>query len=114
MKLKYLSVYFTLMNYKFNREVDNLINMILDKEPDLALDHLSEFRANLIVDKEHTFAIWTANKWYAYASDCDRVAPDMNVYRQLRPSRKTMIRLHEYISAKMPPKESLMKKAGLE
>lgn len=111
-----LGLYITLMNYKVDKTVDQFINDVLDKKPEIVLtdDYYAYFR----ISNEKQLLIWIANKWYGYASD-GLVTDNKQIsilgsylWKRKRASRKTIWRLHKYIKENEPelnPYENLEK-----
>lgn len=91
-----LSPYFTIMNYKYNEDVDTLINTLLDENAKVTRDDAwATFTTNKISIK-----IWIQSRWYGYASlarTVDKTVLGTQIYDRIRPSRKTMSRMYKYI-----------------
>lgn len=102
MKKKHIGVYLTPMNYRFNKDVDTLVNSLLDH---YELVEVSKHYAYFKISEKQRVGIWIENRWYGYASivkTFDKV-PELGwgfgeeISDNKRPSRKTMIRLAEKI-----------------
>lgn len=77
------------------------------------------FRAVFEMGELKFYGVWTANRWYGYASQCNKMQSLMpgkfisgeSLWRGARPSRKTMVKLHEFLEERR--KESMLKRLEL-
>ena len=96
-----LAPYFSIMNNRYSNLADDIVNSVLDEHPKVVVDR---FYAHFYL-KDRMVSIWIENKWYGFATQANQSAKNTdilfvsggNLYNNQRPSRKTMIRLENYL-----------------
>lgn len=97
-----IAPYLQHMNYKYDDQVDQFIQRLIIN--DAAVVSVTEYYVTLKLHDRY-ISIWVNNKWYGYASHAhnstetkgEHAAVLAKLYDKKRPSRKTMIMLHNYI-----------------
>lgn len=105
-KYSELSVYLTPTNHRYSAVVDKFINDLLNREPQVV--SLSAHATLRVKDKY--ISLWIANKWYAYLSEATDTSQRKGefaifgntIWKDKRPSRKTMLRFSRYLENHQP------------
>ncbi|XTZ36731.1 hypothetical protein ACQYRI_12000 [Salmonella enterica] len=81
--------------YPFNREWDECLQRILDEGEIVAVnEYIATFSLN-----ENLFAVWIANRWFAYGELNHVNAWRQTPFNKFRPRFRTMYRLHLMVRA---------------